>query len=91
LGDSYISRDSISDNEDDDNGLEESFLSDGQMTSSMIEERYEEGDEEDDEGGNNTNEIFPKVPSPRRDIDAEAITGMKGLSLEREESEDTKV
>jgi len=96
LGDSYISRDSI----DDDNyehGLDESMLSgsvdeDEAMTNSMLEA---DGDDAEDSGRDDTVEFsvseLPPVQDSQRDIDAEVITGMKGLRLEREDSEDKKV
>jgi len=108
LGDSYISRDTNSDNEED-NGLEESILSDDQMTNSMIEEEEDgEGDDEAEdehdegltpglvEGGSDYGDDKTQVAqtfnrSTSRDVGAEAITGMKGLSLERENSDDKKV
>jgi phosphatidate phosphatase LPIN len=105
LGDSYISRDSIDDN-DDDNGLEESILSgsvdeDDQMTRSMLEEgaEYDEEEAEDDEAvaGDDTQVIdLAKLKSGanedrKRDEVAEVITGVKGLTLESEYSEDHKL
>jgi phosphatidate phosphatase LPIN len=95
LGDSYISRDSI-DDDNDEHGLDESMLSgsvdgDEAMTSSMLE-----ADETEDRGRDDTVEIsVTEPPHPiqdsKRDLEAEQITGMKGLGLEREESDDKKV
>lgn len=97
LGDSYISRDSIDD--EGDAGLEESILSGSveedeqeQMTSSMLE--AEEADEyTDDDTGVAATEVISPLPEEgrERDADAEVITGMQGLSLEREDSDDKKV
>ncbi|CZT10733.1 hypothetical protein WAI453_011156 [Rhynchosporium graminicola] len=96
MGDSYISRDSI-DDDNDEHGLDESILSgsadeDEAMTSSMLQA---EEDEAGVSGRDDTVEI-PVIPSrqsdeSQRDLDAEVITGMKGLGLEREESNDKKV
>jgi phosphatidate phosphatase LPIN len=99
LGDSYISRDSIDDN-DDYNGLEESILSgsideDDQMTSSMLEEAEAEDEEAHASGEeaqleeDSTRVVAPLDLHPVEDQAAEAITGMKGLA--REESDDKKV
>ena len=99
LGDSYISRDSIDDN-DDYNGLEESILSgsifeDDQMTSSMLEEAEAEDEEARASGEeaqfeeDSTRVVAPLDLHPIEDQAAEAITGMKGLA--REESDDKKV
>ncbi|TVY92976.1 Nuclear elongation and deformation protein [Lachnellula willkommii] len=107
LADSYISRDSI-DEGDDDNGLEESILSGSadeddpeHMTSSMIEADFEDadhgeleyGEEEPQHNGTQVIDLEALQPAEerRRDVDAEVISGLKGLSLEREESEDRKV
>lgn len=111
LGDSFISRDSI----DDDNDLEESVLSgsideDENMTSSMLEAEEEDETEDEDSGptpGADGAEYFNEedttqvvdlealkpaaVKDTQGDLAAEAITGVKGLSLEREESDDKKV
>ncbi|TVY48692.1 Nuclear elongation and deformation protein [Lachnellula occidentalis] len=107
LADSYISRDSI-DEEDDDNGLEESMMSGSadedepeHMTSSMIEADFEDADhgehedvedeaQEDDTQAINLEALRP-AEERMRDVDAEMISGIKGLSLEREASEDRKV
>jgi phosphatidate phosphatase LPIN len=90
LGDSYISRDSIDDN-DDYNGLEESILSgsideDDQMTSSMLEEA--EAEDEEAQLEEDSTRVVAHL-HPVEDQAAEAITGMKGLA--REESDDKKV
>ncbi|KAG9229143.1 Lipin/Ned1/Smp2-domain-containing protein [Amylocarpus encephaloides] len=96
LGNSYISRDSIDDEGDD--GLEESILSDSieegdeQMTGSILE--LDEGEEYSDDETPAAEDL--QVPSPQiksriRDRGAEMITGVKNLSLEREDSEDKKV
>jgi phosphatidate phosphatase LPIN len=114
LGDSYISRDSIDDDNDDENGLEDSMLSgsideDENMTSSMLE--AEEPETEDEASGlipsadgyeqfhedDNTQVVDLAALNPtateerQSDRAAEAITGVKGLSLEREDSDDKKV
>ncbi|KAH7391274.1 Lipin/Ned1/Smp2-domain-containing protein [Cadophora sp. MPI-SDFR-AT-0126] len=96
LGDSYISRDSIDDDNDED-GLDESMLSgsvdeDEAMTSSMLEA-------DNDEAEQSEQEYTVEVPSDRvptseksmRDLEGEIITGMKGLGLEREDSDDKKI
>jgi phosphatidate phosphatase LPIN len=110
LGDSYISRDSI----DEDNDLDESILSgsideDENMTSSMLEAEEEETEDEDSgltPGANGADqfheeddtqvvdlEALKPAASEERQADraAESITGIDGLSLEREESDDKKV
>lgn len=104
LGDSYISRDSIDENEDE-NGLDGSILSgsmdeDDRMTRSMLEEAGEleqdalsplEADVQEDDD-TQILDLAKLQPSEegKRDMDAEVITGMQGLSLERE-SDDKKV
>ena len=108
LGDSYISRDSVDEN-DEENGLDSSILSgsideDEQMTSSMMEADEEFADEEATPGlveqfpeDEDTQVIDLAALKPteseesKRDEAAELITGMKGLGLEREESDDKKV
>jgi len=107
LADSYISRDSI-DDEDDDNGLEESMLSGSadeddpeHMTSSMIEADFEDADHREHEGEgeepqeDDTQAIDLEALRPAeegmRDVDAETISGLTGLSLERKASEVRKV
>jgi phosphatidate phosphatase LPIN len=98
LGDSYISRDSI---DEDENGLEESMLSvdEQHMTSSMLEPDNEDEDDEDD--------ILPEEmvvlqenPSPAitsldmqgmHDTAGEIITGMEGLGFERDDVDNKKV
>lgn len=114
LGDSYISRDSIDDDNDDENGLEESILSgsideDENMTSSMLEAEEPETEDEDSgltpgaDGNDQFHEdddtqvvdlaaLEPAAAEERQsDRAAEAITGVEGLSLEREDSDDKKV
>ncbi|PVH81461.1 LNS2-domain-containing protein [Cadophora sp. DSE1049] len=96
LGDSYISRDSI-DDDNDEHGLDESMLSgsvdeDEAMTSSMLEA----DDNDAEESGRDDTVEFPAVEphaseESKRDLEGEIITGMKGLGLEREESNDKKV
>jgi phosphatidate phosphatase LPIN len=97
LGDSYISRDSLDENEED-NGLEESILSgstnDDPMTGSMIEEEgvFEEETTSDLEAEveDSTRPIDLRSHRPassgegNRDVDGEIVTGLKGLSIERE-------
>lgn len=90
LGDSYISRDSI-DDDNDDNGLDESMLSgsvdeDEAINSSMLEADDDEGEE----SGRDDTVEFPAEQS-KRDLEGEIITGMKGLGLEREDSDDKKL
>lgn len=97
LGDSYISRDSYDENEED-NGLEGSILSgsasEDPMTSSMIEEegRFEEEVTPDRELEDNTRPIDLKSvratssEEDNRDVDGEIVTGLKGLSIEREKA-----
>jgi len=105
LGDSYISRDSIDEN-DDENGLDESIMSgsvdDDDLTSSMLEAEegdFEEGatpglemvlQDDDDTQVVDLSRLKSAESVERRDLDAEMITGMKGLSLEREDSDDKK-
>merc|ERR1712169_101188 len=96
LGDSYISRDSI-DDDNDEHGLDESMLSgsvdeDEAMTRSMLEA----DDDEAEESGRDDTMEFPRLAPTaseehKRDLEGEIITGMKGLGLEREESDDKKV
>lgn len=93
LGDSYISRDSLDENEED-NGLEDSNLSgsmnEDRMTRSMIEEEagFEEEGESDEEIEDNTRAIdltnrrAASSEEGNRDVDGEIVTGMKGLSVE---------
>jgi len=104
LADSYISRDSV-DEGDDYNGLEESILSGSvdeedaeHMTSSMTEADFEDAEvelAEDQQQRDDTQVIDLTALRPseerKRDIDAEMISGLTGLSLEREESDDKKV
>lgn len=115
LGDSYISRDSIDDNEDE-NGLEESILSgsvdEDELTSSMMEEdaeadgEFDDGETpglQDDDDTKVIGESSLTSPAPAsvptlkhertssRDVEAEMITGMKGLSVSREVSIDKQV
>jgi len=96
LGESYLSGD------EDDNyqGMEESILSvsvyEDEMTRSMLEEQEAEEDTEDDEREDDNTLALEKVQTaasePReRDTSAEIITGIKGISLEREHSSDHKV
>jgi hypothetical protein len=66
-------------------------------TSSNIEEESDDDGEEDEEHGEPTsgNAVTDEDATQRQllqhDSDAEAITGVKGLSLEREDSDDKKV
>lgn len=105
LGDSYISRDSIDDNEDE-NALEESILSgsvdDDEVISSTMEDEtgeFDEGEsaglrEDEDARVSDRSDLTPATAherTPPRDVNAEVITGMTGLGLEREESDDKKV
>ena len=104
LGDSYMSRDSIDD--EGEHGLDESMLSgsvdEDELTSSMLEadeELEEEGvtpgleePEEDSTHVINDTPLPPKTNEGRQhDVDGEVITGMKNLSLEREDSDDKKI
>ena len=99
LGDSYISRDSLDENEED-NGLEGSILSgstnEDPMTGSMIEEEgvFEEevtsdlGAEVED--STQTIDLESRGPTSsgegNRDVDGEIVTGVKGLSIGRDGS-----
>jgi phosphatidate phosphatase LPIN len=101
LGDSYLSRDSIDDNEDE-NGLNESILSgsidEDELTSSILDADRaefddelppESGDEPEDDDGTQVVDLpQPKQAmkeETKKAIDAEMITGMKGLTLEPKE------
>jgi len=95
LGDSYLSGD------EDDNyqGLEESILSasvdEDELTQSMLEEQA--GEATEDEEHEDETLALEKIQTTaserqrRRDNAAEMITGIKGISLEREDSDDRKV
>jgi phosphatidate phosphatase LPIN len=92
LGDSYISRDSIDEDNDNDGGLEESILSTGSID--QEQENLASSILEADEVEEYTDDETTGVADPivrERDADAEVITGMQGLSLEREDSDDKKV
>jgi phosphatidate phosphatase LPIN len=96
LGNSYISRDSVDEENGDENGLEESILSGEEtepMTSSMIEQEEPYTDEEEDDETPEPDHGLPSFveQKSKRDPDGELITGMKGLGLEREGSDDKKV
>ncbi|TVY44917.1 Nuclear elongation and deformation protein [Lachnellula subtilissima] len=102
--DSIDERDEVDEGDDGDdgddyNGLEEDDLE--HMTSSMIEadfkdahhgehELVEEEPQEDDPQAIDL-EALRQAGEPRRDVDAEIISGLQGLNMEREESEDRKV
>jgi phosphatidate phosphatase LPIN len=103
LADSYISRDSV-DEGDDYNGFEESILSGSvdeedaeHMTSSMTEADFEDVEvelAEDQQQGDDDTQVIDLaalrvLEERKRDVDAEMISGLKGL--EREESDDKKV
>jgi phosphatidate phosphatase LPIN len=87
LGDSYISRDSLDENEEE-NGLADSMLSgstnDDQMAGSMLEEEDTSDLDGEPQDGTQTIELKKSHPSEEvnRDFDAEIVTGMKGLSIE---------
>jgi phosphatidate phosphatase LPIN len=87
LGDSYISRDSLDENEEE-NGLADSMLSgstnDDQMAGSMLEEEGTSDLDGEPQDGTQTIEHRKSHPSQEgnRDFDAEIVTGMKGLSIE---------
>jgi phosphatidate phosphatase LPIN len=87
LGDSYISRDSLDENEEE-NGLADSMLSgstnDDQMAGSMWEEEGTSDLDGEPQDGTQTIEHRKSHPSQEgnRDFDAEIVTGMKGLSIE---------
>jgi phosphatidate phosphatase LPIN len=99
LGDSYISRDSLDENEEY-NGLEDSILSsstnEDPMTGSMMEEEvaFEEEATSDTaagiEDGTQTSDLkshrTTSSEEGNRDVDGEIVTGLKGLSIERERS-----
>lgn len=95
LGDSYLS----GDEEDNYHGLEESILSasvdEEELAKSIIEEEDMEEDTDDEERENETLSLekVQTTASERRTRDnaAEIITGIKGISLEREDSDDRKV
>lgn len=96
LADSYMSRDSVDDG--DDNGLEESILSgsnddeeDEHMTNSMMEGDEAGELEDDDTQVIDLSALQQPGEEHQRDVDGEVISGMKGLSLEREDSDDKKV
>ncbi|KAH8597496.1 Lipin/Ned1/Smp2-domain-containing protein [Bisporella sp. PMI_857] len=102
LGESYMSRESV-EYDDDYNGLEESILSgsidEDPMTQSMLEAEESDNDEgitpgadqEEAFEGDNTQLVHSHKSQPTEDIDAEVITGVKGLGLEREETNDKRV
>jgi phosphatidate phosphatase LPIN len=103
LGDSYISRDSL-DEEEEENGLEDSVLfgsaNGDPMTGNMLEERgaveEEVTSDLEAETPDCTMTFNPKGRQPasneegNRDVDAEIVSGMKGLTIERDGS-NTKV
>jgi phosphatidate phosphatase LPIN len=102
LGDSYMSRDSIDD--EGENGLDESMMSgsvgEDELTNSMLEAE-EEGEAEgvtpglEEDGRTQVIDTAPLQPksieNTQRDVDGEVITGMKNLSIERDDSDDKKV
>jgi phosphatidate phosphatase LPIN len=99
LGGSYISRDSLDENEEY-NGLEDSILSrstnEDPMTGSMMDEEvaFEEEATSDTaagiEDGTQTSDLkshrTTSSEEGNRDVDGEIVTGLKGLSIERERS-----
>lgn len=99
LGDSYISRDSLDENVEY-NGLEDSILSsstnEDPITGSMMEEEvaFEEEATSDTaagiEDGTQTSDLkshrTTSSEEGNRDVDGEIVTGLKGLSIERERS-----
>ncbi|KAG0645751.1 Nuclear elongation and deformation 1 [Hyphodiscus hymeniophilus] len=105
LGDSYISRDSIDDDGENQLGdsIMEGSLDEDELTSSMLTADEELEDEEvtpglEDEGEEEhtqplESESLKKTTSEgrQRDLNGEMITGMKGLTLEREQSDDKKI
>ncbi|OWP02435.1 hypothetical protein B2J93_3223 [Marssonina coronariae] len=95
LGESYISRDSI-DDDNDEHGLDESILSgsvddEDALTSSMLEAH------DSDEAFTGRENITISSPGnessevSKRDVEAELITGVKGLGIELEVSNEKKV
>lgn len=95
LGDSYLS----GDENDEYHGLDESILSGSfdqdELTRSMLE-RENDGDDEEDQEYDPQMLTIEKVQTSvseqgRRDLAAEAITGIKNISLEREDSDDKKL
>lgn len=84
MGDSYISRASI-----DESVMSGSVDEEDPMASSMLE--ADDDSEAEDEERDDTMEIPTLNPDLQRDLEAEAITGVKGLGLEREKSNDKKV
>lgn len=97
LGDSYISRDSLDENEEN-NGFDDSIL-DGSTNGDPITERLieEEGTFDEEAASDLEAEIEDETPEidlnagssseeGNRDVDGEIVTGVKGLSMERERS-----
>ncbi|EKD18517.1 nuclear elongation and deformation protein [Drepanopeziza brunnea f. sp. 'multigermtubi' MB_m1] len=107
LGDSYMSRDSFDDDHDenglDESILSGSGDEDDAMTNSALEAADGVGFEDDTGDAKTAAQNSSALPSvsespaelrrevSQRDVDAEVITGVKGLGLEREESDDKKV
>ena len=109
LGDSYISRGSLDDDGDGEEGglgdsLMEGSVDEDELTNSMLtadeveDEGITPGMEDEVDERTQVVELEPLLPERdkggaerRRDADAEVITGMNNLSLEREESDDKKV
>ncbi|TAQ90752.1 Phosphatidate phosphatase/4-nitrophenylphosphatase [Chlorociboria aeruginascens] len=103
LGDSFISRDSIDDNDEENDENEENELNESILSGSVDEEDQVagsilEGERVglEEEGPNEDTQVIDvadanRSDSVQRDLDAEAITGLKGLSLEREDSDDKQV
>jgi phosphatidate phosphatase LPIN len=106
LGESYMSRDSIDEGDENYHGLDESILSgsvddeEDQLASSMLEGESDDNEDiqepEEAQDDNDTQVIDLKALNKttnkqRKDSAAEIITGVKHLSLEREESDDRKI
>jgi phosphatidate phosphatase LPIN len=105
LGDSYISRDSNGD--DGDNGLGDSMMSGSMGEDALTSSMLTADEDDDDEGAAtglyeaglveharviDLASLQSKANEPsKRDKDAEVITGMNNLSLERENSDDRKI
>lgn len=93
MGDSYISRDSVDDTRGDSSMLSDEYdeeeYEDGLM--SPVEgdgSTYFDDDEEDTRViGSLDDAVVPKVEDRQEDFDAEIITGMKTVKLEKKDSE----
>jgi phosphatidate phosphatase LPIN len=105
LGDSYISRDSVDDGEHGlDESMMSGSVDEDELTNSMLEVDEDLDEEEgvshgfEDEPEKDSTQVIDVAPlqpktneGNQRDVDGEVITGMKNLSIEREDSDDKKV